>query len=80
MFEEGERLSEVADVDLILGVQFRVLALEVEPLLVAFSVCVHFAKEVVFLDYRLATFSLLLDVLETNRLSFGSLEIPALDC
>ena len=80
LFKQREWLREVADADLILGVQFRVLALEVEPLLMAFSVGIHLAKEVVFLDHGLAIFSLLLDVLETDRLSFGSLEIAAFDC
>ena len=49
LLKERKRFREVADTELVLGVRLCVLRLKIEPLLVAFRVCVHLAVQVVLL-------------------------------
>ena len=76
LFEEGEGLREVADAELVLGVQVGVLDFEIEPLLVPLRVRVNFAEEIVLLDHRLLLATHNIDICLCYRLHFGSFEIP----
>ena len=80
LLEQRKRLREVADAHLVLSVHLCILALEVEPLLVALGIGVHFAEQVVLLYHWLTILSLLFNVLLADRLGFSALEITTFDC
>ena len=50
LLEKGKWLCEVAYAELILGVFPGIFDLKIEPLLMAFCVCVDFAEQVVLLN------------------------------
>ena len=79
LFEETERLREVTDAEVIASQQFRVLDLEVEPLLMAFRIRIDLAEEIVFLDDCFVTSALHIDYLMNHRKRLNSLKIAALD-
>ena len=77
--EQREWFSEVANAELVLGVFLSVLDAEVEPLLVALCVCIHFAEQVVSLDHLPLCPSLLLKVGLSEGLSFCSVQVATLE-
>ena len=79
LLEEGERLCEVADRKVVLYIAAHLFHLEVEPLLVAFGVCVHFAEKIVFLGPPDSAF-LHVKVAFEQRVGLHSFEVAALYC
>ena len=67
LLEETKRLREVTDAEVIASLQFRVLDLEVEPLLMAFRIRVHLAEEIVLLEDCFITSALHIDYFVNDR-------------
>ena len=79
VLEQGEWFSEVANAELVLSIFLSVLDAEVEPLLVALCVCVHFAEQVVSLDHLPLCPSLLVKVGRSEGLGFCSVQVATLE-
>lgn len=79
LLEKTERLGEVADAELVSRPQLRVLHLEVKPLLVALSIRINLAVQVVFLHDCFFTRPLHLYNFVVYREGFDSLEVATLD-
>ena len=79
LLEETERLREVTDAEVIASLQFRVLDLEVEPLLVAFRIRVDLAEEIVLLKDCFVTSALHIDYLVNDRKGLDPFKITTLD-
>ena len=81
LLEERERLCEVADAEVVLGLLScaRVRHLEEEPLLVTFGVRVYFAVQIVSLQEWLSCLATLLYVVCADVLGFSSVKITRLE-
>ena len=81
LLEERERLREVADAKMVLGLLSgaRVRHLEEEPLLVAFGVRVYFAEQIVSLQDWLSCLATLLYVVCADVLGLSSVKITRLE-
>ena len=73
--EEGERLREVPDSEMVFDILFRVLHLEVKPLLMTLSICVNLAVQIIPLG------SNLLPIVQDLRewVGFNPLKVSAFD-
>ena len=79
MLKKREWLGKVADAKLVPRILLRILHLEIEPLLVTFSVRVYFAKQVILLDHESVLGSAYLDSLVVEREGFDPLQVATLD-
>ena len=79
VLEETKWLREVTDAEIVASLQFRVLDLEVKPLLVAFRIRINLAKEIVLLDDGLITSTLHVNYLMHNRKGLDSFKIATFD-
>ena len=80
LLKKREWLRKVADAKLVPRILLCILHLEIEPLLVTFSVRVYFAKQVILLDHESVLGSAYLDSLVVEREGLDSLQVATLDC
>ena len=80
LLEEAERFSEIADAKLVLGFcsGASILDPEVEPLLVAFGVCIHLDVQIIALYHLFFVHNAPLDVCLAQMLGFDPFEVPTL--
>ena len=78
LLEEAEGLREVANAKVVTSPQLRVFHLEVEPLLVALRISVHFAEKVVLLDDCVVRGALHVDDLVDHGVGLDALKITTL--